>query len=164
MARRSDGPWAQAFRLYVLGGVIVVVLRVVFRVIFGGGRASTVLVPLPEIQLPELAAGIQLFGDVTAEALLGGFYDGLRLGTMLICLGAANALANPRRLLRSMPPALHEVSTAVVVVAVGVPAAGRERRAGDAGSTAAAGERRGAGSRRCGRPSSRCSRTRWTAR
>jgi energy-coupling factor transport system permease protein len=34
---------------------------------------------------------------------------------MLICLGAANALANPRRLLRSMPPALHEVSTAVVV-------------------------------------------------
>ena len=44
-----------------------------------------------------------------------GFYDGLRLATMLICLGAANALANPRRLLRSMPPALHEVSTAVVV-------------------------------------------------
>jgi energy-coupling factor transport system permease protein len=34
---------------------------------------------------------------------------------MLICLGAANALANPRRLLRSMPPAMHEVSTAVVV-------------------------------------------------
>src|SRR4028119_2297828 len=45
----------------------------------------------------------------------GGLYDGLRLATMLICLGAANALANPRRLLRSMPPALHEVSTAVVV-------------------------------------------------
>jgi len=49
------------------------------------------------------------------EAVLGGFYDGLRLATMLVCLGAANALANPRRLLRTMPPALHEVSTAVVV-------------------------------------------------
>jgi len=114
VARRSDGPWAQAFRLYVIAAVFVVVLRIVFRVVFGGGMPGTVLVPLPEIQLPG-AAGIQLFGDVTAEALLSGFYDGLRLGTMLICLGAANALANPRRLLRSMPPALHEVSTAVVV-------------------------------------------------
>lgn len=115
MARRSDGPWAQAFRLYVMAAVFVVVLRVLFRVIFGGGAGETVLVSLPEIQLPEFAAGIQLFGDVTVEALLAGFYDGLRLGTMLICLGAANALANPRRLLRSMPPALHEISTAVVV-------------------------------------------------
>jgi energy-coupling factor transport system permease protein len=34
---------------------------------------------------------------------------------MLVCVGGANALANPKRLLRSMPPALHEVSTAVVV-------------------------------------------------
>ena len=71
------------------------------------------LVPLPEFTLPR--SGISLLGDITAESLLGGFYDGLRLATMLICLGAANALANPRRLLRSMPPALHEVSTAVVV-------------------------------------------------
>jgi energy-coupling factor transport system permease protein len=83
--------------------------------VFGGGEAGHVLVPLPEVALPGAVAGIQLLGDVTAEALLGGLYDGLRLATMLICLGAANALANPRRLLRSMPPALHEVSTAVVV-------------------------------------------------
>jgi len=115
MARRSDGPWARAFRLYVVAAVIVVVLRVVFRIIFGGNQGEVVLLPLPEIPLPDFLAGITLFGDVTAESLLVGFYDGLRLGTMLICLGAANALANPRRLLRSMPPALHEVSTAVVV-------------------------------------------------
>ena len=67
---------------------------------------------------------------------------------MLICLGAANALANPRRLLRSMPPALHEVSTAVVVAlsvfpqlaesVVRVPRA-RRLRAGDAGRGEAAG-------------------------
>lgn len=115
MARRSDAPWAKAFRLYVIAGVAVVVIRVLFRVLFAGGDGSTVLVPLPEISLPSAASGISLLGDVTAEAVLSGFYDGLRLATMLICLGAANALANPRRLLRSMPPALHEVSTAVVV-------------------------------------------------
>lgn len=115
LARRSDAPWANAFRLYVWAGVVVVILRVLFRVVFGGDRGSDVIMSLPSFELPKLMAGIQLFGDVTAQSVLGGFYDGLRLATMLICVGAANALADPKRLLRSMPPALHEVSTAVVV-------------------------------------------------
>jgi energy-coupling factor transport system permease protein len=115
LARRSDAPWANAFRLYVIAGVIVVVLRILFRIVFGGGLPGTVLVPLPGFSLGGGDATIHLFGDITAEALLGAFYDGLRLATMLICVGGANALANPKRLLRSMPPALHEVSTAVVV-------------------------------------------------
>ena len=34
---------------------------------------------------------------------------------MLICVGAANALANPKRLLRAVPGALYEVGVAVVV-------------------------------------------------
>ncbi|MDT4996426.1 MAG: energy-coupling factor transport system permease protein [Pseudonocardiales bacterium] len=114
IARRSDAPWANAFRLYVIAGAVVVVLRVLVRIVFGGDQGTHVLVSLPSIGLP-FAGGIRLFGDITAESLLGGLYDGLRLATLLICLGAANALANPRRLLRSMPPALHEVSTAVVV-------------------------------------------------
>jgi energy-coupling factor transport system permease protein len=115
VARRSDAPWANAFRLYVLAAAVVVLLRVLVRVVFGGDQGTHVLLALPSVPLPSMAAGIRLFGDVTAESLLGGLYDGLRLATMLICLGGANALANPRRLLRSMPPALHEVSTAVVV-------------------------------------------------
>ncbi len=115
VARRSDAPWAKAFRLYALAAAIVVAIRVFFRIVFGGDEGDVVLIHLPSIPLPSTASGISLFGDVTAESVLGGLYDGLRLATMLICLGAANALANPRRLLRSMPPALHEVSTAVVV-------------------------------------------------
>jgi len=43
------------------------------------------------------------------------FYDGLRLATLLICVGAANVLANPKRLLRAVPAALHEVGVAVTV-------------------------------------------------
>jgi energy-coupling factor transport system permease protein len=112
VARRQDAPWARAFRIYVIAGALVVLLRVAFRILLGGGDPGTVLLPLPELRV---TSAITLLGDVTAQSLLGGFYDGLRLATMLICLGAANALANPRRLLRSMPPALHEVSTAVVV-------------------------------------------------
>lgn len=115
VARRSDAPWAMAFRLYFYLGVAIVLIRVVFRVLFGGSIGTTVLVHLPGFGLPEWAAGVQLLGDVTAESVLSGFYDGLRLAAMIICLGAANALANPKRLLKSMPSALYEIGTAVTV-------------------------------------------------
>jgi energy-coupling factor transport system permease protein len=114
-ARRPDAPWARAFRLYVLGGLVILGIRVLFRIVFGGDQGEFVLLSLPAVPLPHVLGGVRLFGDVTAESLLGGLYDGLRLAVMLICLGGANALANPRRLLRSKPPAMHEVSTAVVV-------------------------------------------------
>ena len=52
---------------------------------------------------------------------------------MLICVGAANALANPRRLLASLPAALYEVGTALVVALAVFPqlaeSIGRVRRA-----------------------------------
>ena len=57
LARRSDQPWARSFRLYVLLGVVIVVVRVLFRIIFGGGVAGTVLIDLPEIPLPDWVAG-----------------------------------------------------------------------------------------------------------
>src|SRR5262245_40701608 len=114
-ARRTDAPWALSFRLYLFMGLLVVCLRVVFRLVFGSGFGEVVLLDLPAVPLPAWAAGISLFGPLTAEALLAGLYDGLRLATILICVGAANSLANPKRLLASLPPALYEVGTAVVV-------------------------------------------------
>lgn len=114
-ARRTQDPWATAFRLYCAAAAFVVVMRVLFRVVFGGGEGQTVLFRLPEIELPPWAAGIHLLGDVSAESLLGGLYDGLRLGTMIVCIGAANALANPKRLLKSVPGALYDVGAAVAV-------------------------------------------------
>jgi energy-coupling factor transport system permease protein len=115
VARRSDAPWALSFRWYLWFGLLVVVLRVVFRILFGGGLGSTVLVDLPAVGLPSWAAGVTLLGPVTKESVLAGLYDGMRLATILICVGAANALANPRRLLAALPAALYEVGTALVV-------------------------------------------------
>ncbi|GGZ29942.1 cobalt ABC transporter permease [Streptomyces inusitatus] len=113
--RRGDAPWALAFRMYLLLGAFIVTGRVVFRIVFGGGQGDTVLLTLPQIPLPAWAAGVRLFGPVAAEQLLGGFYDGLRLAVMVVCVGAANALANPKRMLKSLPGALYEIGTAVVV-------------------------------------------------
>jgi energy-coupling factor transport system permease protein len=114
-ARRTEAPWALAFRLYLWLGLVIVVVRVLFRVLLGGNTGGTVLVDLPTIPLPSWAAGVTLLGPVTSESVLAGLYDGMRLAAIVICVGAANALANPKRLMASLPPALYEVGTAVVV-------------------------------------------------
>ena len=120
-ARRTDHPWARSFRFYVWLGVAAVVLRVLFRVVLGGGYPGNVLLDLPEVPLPDFVLGINLLGPLTQEALLGALYDGLRLATIVICVGAANSLANPKRLLRSLPPALYEIGTALVVAVTVLP-------------------------------------------
>lgn len=112
--RRSARAWASSFRLYVGLALMIVAFRVVFRVIFGVDTGH-VLLDLPEVPLPDWVAGVRLFGPVTRESLLAGLYDGLRLGTIVVCVGAANSLANPKRLLASLPAALYEVGTALVV-------------------------------------------------
>jgi len=120
-ARRGDQPWSRSFRLYALLAVVIVLVRLLFRVLFGGGDVGTVLVDLPEVRLPGWALGVHLLGPVTRESLLFALYDGLRLGTIVICVGAANSLANPKRLLRSMPAALYEIGTALVVAVTVLP-------------------------------------------
>jgi energy-coupling factor transport system permease protein len=116
--RRSDAPWARAFKYYLYLALTVVAIRVAFRSIFGGDideQTAHVLFTLPHVPLPSWAAGVQLGGPVTLEGTVAALYDGLRLGTLLCCLGAANALANPKRALRVLPGALYELGVAVVV-------------------------------------------------
>lgn len=123
-ARRTDQPWAASWRLYLWVAAVIVVVRVVFRIVFGSGfgvPSDTVILDLPEIPLPDWVLGIRLLGPLTRETLLAGLYDGLQLGTIVVCIGAANALANPKRLLRSLPPALYEIGTALVVAVTVVP-------------------------------------------
>ncbi|WP_110238978.1 energy-coupling factor transporter transmembrane component T [Nocardioides gilvus] len=112
---RGDGPWARAFKLYLWLAVITVVIRVFFRVLLGGSEVGHVLFRLPSVPLPEWAAGIQLLGPATREQILAGLYDGMQLACILLAFGAANALANPKRLLKVMPPALYEIGSAMVV-------------------------------------------------
>ena len=112
---RGDGTWARSFTLYLWLAALTVVTRVLFRILLGGTDQGNVLLDLPEIPLPEWAAGIQLLGPVTSEQVLAGLYDGMQLACILLAFGAANALANPKRLLKTLPPALYEIGSALVV-------------------------------------------------
>lgn len=115
--RRGTAPWARAFRYYLIFGAVIIVIRVVTRVLFGGAAAmgTHLWFTLPQIPLPDWAAGISIGGPVTAEAVLAAAYEGLRLATIIACIGAANALANPKRALRVLPGALYELGVAVVI-------------------------------------------------
>ncbi|MYV47068.1 energy-coupling factor transporter transmembrane protein EcfT [Streptomyces sp. SID2888] len=113
---RTATPWSRSYSAFVKLALAVLVIRLVFAVVLGSPIPGThTVLTLPEIPLPDWAQGIRLGGRVTAESLVFALYDGLRLATLLVCVGAANSLANPARLLKSLPGALYEVGVAVVV-------------------------------------------------
>ncbi len=121
-ARRPDAPWARSFAFFLRLGLVVVIVRVGVQVLFGSSLGSTLLLPLPGITLPAWLAGVRLGGDVMLEDFLTALVDGLRLAAILICVGAANALASPSRLLKSVPAVLYEVGVSVVVALTLTPA------------------------------------------
>ncbi|MER5632232.1 energy-coupling factor transporter transmembrane protein EcfT [Streptomyces nitrosporeus] len=115
-ARRTDAPWARSYGAFVKLGLFVVGVRLVFSVVLGSPLPGVhPLFALPEVPLPDWAQGIRIGGTVTAEQLVFALYDGAKLATLLICVGAANSLADPARLLKSLPGALYEAGVAVVV-------------------------------------------------
>jgi energy-coupling factor transport system permease protein len=114
-ARRTAAPWARAFGVFLRIAVVVLLFRTVFQVLLAPAEPGLTLVTLPVVPLPDWAAGMTLGGPVTASSVLAAVTDGLRLATLLLCVGAANALANPKRLLATLPAALYEVGVAVVV-------------------------------------------------
>ena len=113
---RSPAPWSRSYSGFARLALAVILIRVLFAVALGSPIPGThTLLTLPEVPLPHWAQGIRLGGRVTAEAVLFAAYDGLKLAALLICVGAANALAGPTRLLKSLPGALYETGVAVVV-------------------------------------------------
>lgn len=120
-SRRGQGPWARAFRLYAWLGLAIITLRLVLHVLVGLKWGDHVLLDLPTVGLPSWAAGIDLLGPVRLEGLLAAACEGARLATMILCVGAANALADPKRLLTALPGALHEIGAAAVVAVTVAP-------------------------------------------
>ncbi|MEV6164218.1 energy-coupling factor transporter transmembrane component T [Streptomyces sp. NPDC052052] len=115
-ARRTDAPWARSYGAFIRIGLFVVGVRLLFSAVLGSSIPGThEMFTLPEVPLPDWAQGVRIGGRVTAEQLVFALYDGAKLAALLICVGAANSLANPARLLKSLPGALYEAGVAVVV-------------------------------------------------
>lgn len=113
--RPDDAPWAGSFGIALRLGGFVIVTRMLLQVVLGAPVGAGVAFVLPEVSLPDWMAGVRLGGVVTWGSLVLGACEGLRLAVMIACVGAANSLAAPSRLLRSVPASLYELGVAVVV-------------------------------------------------
>lgn len=111
-ARRPATEAATGFHVYLVVALIVIAIRILFRLLLGGDLGDRVLATLPEFAF---TGGITVGGPISVEEVLAGAYDGLRLATIIVCIGAANTLADPRRLLASFPRALGGIASAVAV-------------------------------------------------
>jgi energy-coupling factor transport system permease protein len=111
--RADDG--LRAFGFFARLAVVVVMIRLAFEAVFGDPLPGHVLVRLPSVPLPSVLAGVRIGGSITAEAMLTALYGGLQLAALLVCVGAANTVASPRRLLRCLPGALYELGVAITV-------------------------------------------------
>jgi energy-coupling factor transport system permease protein len=114
-ARRPEAPWARSFGTFVRFGFAIIIVRVVLQMLFGDRLPGNVLFTLPHVDLPSWAAGVTLGGQVTTESLVAAFDQGLQLATLITCVGAANSLASPYRLLRAVPSVLYELGVVVTV-------------------------------------------------
>lgn len=113
---RNQAPWAQSLRFYLVTGLLVVAVRLLFRIIFNFDSAEDVALHLPSLRLNLGSLGeVELFGRVSRISLESALRDGLRMAAIIMSVGMANSLANPRRLLKSTPSALYEVAAAFVI-------------------------------------------------
>ena len=115
-AARESAHWSKSLTFYLATALIVVVIRLLFRIIFNFDTNQNVALSLPalNIALGDLGS-VELFGRVSWDALQGALRDGLRMAAIILSVGLANTLANPRRLLKNTPGALYEIASAWVI-------------------------------------------------
>lgn len=114
---RDDAPWSRSIRFYLFLGAAVVLMRVLFRIIFNLADSSQdIFLSLPSISIDlGLGNSLHLLGAVSCLSIQAALVDGFRLAAIILSIGMANSLANPRKLLRATPGALYEIATAVSI-------------------------------------------------
>jgi len=114
---REEAPWSRSVKFYLFLAGFVIIARVLFRIVFNiQNPEDTTALELPGFTV-NLGFGppVELFGAVGLQALIGGATDGLRLAAIILSIGMASSLANPRTLLKSTPSALYEIASAISV-------------------------------------------------
>lgn len=87
---RKQERTANALKFYLFSALIFVAIKVTLRTVFG--------------EQP-----------INLDALAQSFGDALRVAAILLSAGLANTMSDPRKLLRSTPPALQQLATAIAI-------------------------------------------------
>lgn len=114
---RDKAAWSKSIKFYFFIAIFVILARIFFRIVFNpAGSPPPIALNLPAVEI-NLGFGqvVNLFGAVSFASLEDGFVNGLRLAAIVLAIGMASSLANPRQLLKSTPSALYEIATAISV-------------------------------------------------
>jgi energy-coupling factor transport system permease protein len=114
---RDESSWSRSIKFYLLLAMAIIIIRVLFRVIFNLEQAPlNPLFVLPSLEISlGFGSNLKLFGAISSQSFFAAVTDGLRLATIILAMGMANSLANPRKLLRQTPGALYEIATAISI-------------------------------------------------
>jgi energy-coupling factor transport system permease protein len=116
----DDSPVGRAVRIFLAVGLFLLVFRLAFVALLPNpGR--TALFGLPDFKTPRWLGGLELGGPVSAEVLMGGASEGLRLLVVLAAFGVFNARADVVSLIRTVPSAFRDVGLVVSVAVAFVP-------------------------------------------
>ena len=118
---RDTSYWYHSYSFTLKIALSLFILRMTIGIVIGVPMPGRTLFRLPEIALPSWLVGIRLGGDVTSQRLLTTFHESLILASLLLIFGAANALVSPRRLMKTFPRAIYNVSTTIVVATSALP-------------------------------------------
>jgi len=114
---REESSWSKSITFYLRLALIVIFIRIIFRIIFNlEVDPINPLISLPAISF-DLGNGISfhLLGSMSGLSFNAALTDGLRLSAIILSVGMASSLANPRKLLKATPGALYEVATAISI-------------------------------------------------
>jgi energy-coupling factor transport system permease protein len=110
-----------AFRLLVLAGVAMALVRVVLTLLTTHG-VGEVFATVPEITLPRLLGGFTVGGTLEVPVLLQSLAEGYAIVALLGVFGAFNSVVSHHELLGAAPRAFHEAGLVVTIAAAFVPA------------------------------------------
>ena len=125
--RADASPVGRAVRVFLIVGVVLLVIRILFiGLLPNPGR--TTLVVLPQIHTPRWLGGFELGGPLRAEVLVEAASEGLRLIVVLAAFGVLNARADLAGVLRTVPPVFRDVGLVVSIAVAFVPGVMRTLR------------------------------------
>jgi energy-coupling factor transport system permease protein len=109
-----------AFRVLVLAGVVMALIRVVLTALTTHG-VGEVLFTLPEVTLPRIMGGFTVGGTIELEVVLQSLAEGYAIVALLGIFGTFNTVVSHHELLGSAPRAFHEAGLVVTIAAAFVP-------------------------------------------
>ena len=125
MTRRSCTYWFQTFYWALRFALIAFLFRMAIGFLIGVPMPGTVIVTLPEVELPHFFVGIRVGGEVTSQRIGAAFNEAVLLVALIMVFAGASALSNPHNLLRVLPKKFYGIGLASVIASSVAPQTAR---------------------------------------